>query len=306
MFKVFVSALVLAGVAADSCTSLSSISHSTTGCVAGEGTPDCAYIQSNQAAICSAILPSWEIVNAPACQLKGSAYGCVFIAGTYSTTDTFCCPLVPAGGGGGASASATVSTTVTVSGTMTVAATVTGTGSGSGSGSGSSTGTWSSSPSVTVSVSSSTYPTMTTSASATGSATAYPSYTSSYSAYPTLTSSTTVNESQPAKMSVELRALTRGERAGISVGVAAGVIFLLYCGAFLGSICRGRRPGDAVNERRPSAIAAVAERRPSAIAAVAERRASTVKRRDSKAALRHSCVPLLRLCKKEISSGMRG
>jgi len=61
------------------CVSLAGISHSTTGCPSGQGTPDCTYIQNNQAAICSAILPSWEIVNAPACQLKGSAYGCVFL-----------------------------------------------------------------------------------------------------------------------------------------------------------------------------------------------------------------------------------
>ena len=279
MFKGLVAALVVTSVAADSCTSLASISHSTTGCPAGEGTPDCTYIQNNDAAICAAILPSWEIVNAPACQLKGTAYGCVFIAGTYTTTDTFCCPLVPSGGGGGvapasASASGSASASPVASGSPT--------GSGSPSVTGSGSVTW------TPSASASTYPTRSMSpspsASASASPSGYPSYTSSYSANPTLTSTASINASKIPSITAE--GLSQGEKMGIGFGVGIGAFVLLGCGACLGFYCRRARPasntppvpvvllaerrGSAVAERRPS----TAERRSSAVAAVAERRSS--------------------------------
>lgn len=257
MFKVLVAALVAASVAADSCTSLASISHSTTGCPAGEGTPDCTYIQNNAAAICSAILPSWEIVNAPACQLKGTAYGCVFIAGTYTTTDTFCCPLVPSGGGGGvAPASASAS------------------GSASASASASASSSPSSSPSVTWMPSASTYPTSSSSpspsSSSSPSSSAYPSYTSSYSAYPTLTSTASVNASKISDGAAE--ALTQNEKLGIGFGVLGAALSFALCGACLLAAYRRRKASD---QKDPvlvlAALATQAERRPSA---VAERRSS--------------------------------
>ena len=184
--------LFVAMVAANGCTSFGGLSHGNSGCVAGEGTPDCTYIQTNAAAICSAILPSWEIVNGPVCNLRGTSYGCVYGSGTFNTQDTFCCVLT-----GGVVASATSSSSgspsATPSSTLSVLSSV------------SSSGSPSSSPSRTLSVSSS----------------------ASSSGYSSRTASATASAS--TALVVASNTLSPGAYVGIGVGSTLALVFLCVC-----------------------------------------------------------------------------
>ena len=84
---------------AQTCTSLSTlVAGSAGGAPAGLGTPACSYIQANAAAICSNnVGGAWSIINGPACNLRGSGYGCQF-SNTLDPTDaTFFCQLASVG-----------------------------------------------------------------------------------------------------------------------------------------------------------------------------------------------------------------
>ena len=110
MLGLFVLLGLLTSVTAEyGCSSFAQLSHTMNGCPANEGNPDCSFIQANAQQFCSTVATSWEIINGPACNLRGASYGCIFASGLYSTTDQFCCPLIITGGTSSPSASASPS-----------------------------------------------------------------------------------------------------------------------------------------------------------------------------------------------------
>jgi hypothetical protein len=245
----------LAVAAAQGCSSVSGISHTSAGCAAGEGNPDCAFIQANSAAICAAILPSWEIVNGPAgaCNLRGTSYGCIYAAGAFSTTDTFCCALGPPVSAASPSASASASASVTASGSPSVTA--------SGSPSVSTT------PSTSVSASATTSPSTSATVSPSPSATPKPSASSSYSAVATATAAPSTNTTIIIK-TIFVNSSDPVLSIGASVGIGiSGTIVTLFC-CLLGFY--RKRPFDKELFMiqipiEPKIVQEVASRRPSMI-----------------------------------------
>ena len=241
----------LAVAAANSCTSLAGLSHGMNACVSGEGTPDCTYIQTNANAICSSLLPSWEIVNGPTCSLRGASYGCAFDGtGTFNTQDIFCCVLTGA---------AAPSDTTSASATATASASATATASASAT----ATATATASPSVTVSSS----PSVTVSASASASASASTSSSSSYtpfvsvtamvtssatsstspSAFPSYTATSTSTPSPSVTPAAPTALLSAGAYAGIGVGSASAFFLLCACAGYL---CYVRRTTPSPERRK--------------------------------------------------------
>ena len=239
----------LAVAAANSCTSLAGLSHGMNACVSGEGTPDCTYIQTNANAICSSLLPSWEIVNGPTCSLRGASYGCAFDGtGTFNTQDIFCCVLT-----GAAAPSDTTSASASATATASPSATV----------SSSPSATVSSSPSATVSSS----PSVTVSASASASASASTSSSSSYtpfvsvtamvtssatsstspSAFPSYTATSTSTPSPSVTPAAPTALLSAGAYAGIGVGSASAFFLLCACAGYL---CYVRRTTPSPERRK--------------------------------------------------------
>ena len=95
------------------CSSFAQLTHTSSGCPANQGNPDCSFIQANAAQFCSTTATSWEIINGPNCNLRGASYGCIYAAGLYSTTDQFCCPLIVTGGAPAPTVTATASSSTT-------------------------------------------------------------------------------------------------------------------------------------------------------------------------------------------------
>ena len=226
------------------CSSVASMTHTMTGCPANEGFPDCAYIQANSAAICSTLLTSWEIVNGQTCNLRGASYGCIYATGQYSTTDEFCCPLVPMGGASSPLPTATPSFTGSSSSSASTSASASASSSATGSASATSSAT--SSATVTLSASVSISPSTTTSVTVTPSTTSTPSHINT-----TIITLTQI---------VETELFSKGIMAAIGIASIFGIGTLMgFCYFCLFCILR-RRPMNNQRftiERLPSILAAI-------------------------------------------------
>ena len=229
----------LATVAANGCTSLASLSHGTTACISGEGTPDCTYIQANANTICSSLLPSWEIVNGPACNLRGQSYGCTYSSGTFNTQDTFCCVLT---GGVVPSSSSSYTTAATFSPSSSASYTTAATFSPSSSVSVSST----SSPSVSVSSTSS--PSASTSYMIVMSVSAMPSW-----------SATTTTATSNATAIIIANSTTLPVGSYIGIGIGSSVALLLCVCVFY--VCYTRRTASTPERRKSVSIEIVKQAR---------------------------------------------
>jgi hypothetical protein len=258
--------LFVATVAANGCTSFGGLSHGNSGCVAGEGTPDCAYIQTNAAAICSAILPSWEIVNGPTCNLRGTSYGCVYGSGTFNTQDTFCCVL--SGGVVVPAASATSSSSSSPSATLSVLPSV----SSSGSPSSSPSRTLSVSPSASSSGSPSSSSSRTLSVSPSASSSGYSSRTASLTA-----SSTASSTTSSTALVVASNTLSPGAYIGIGVGSTLGLLLFCVC---IG-LCYFRRASASPERRKSVNAEVIAAARRASVTEKKERRPSQLVLRSS-------------------------
>lgn len=250
------------------CSSFAQLTHTSSGCPANQGNPDCSFIQANAAQFCSTTATSWEIINGPNCNLRGASYGCIYAAGLYSTTDQFCCPLIVTGGAPAISASASASASASV--TSTADATVTVSASPSASPSASVTVTADATVSPTASALSS--PSALTTATATSTPTLV-----------LLTNYTNITNVTATSKTVD-KSLTEGDKIGMGIGIGLSIIIFIGC-CYFGCIIN-RRPKKSKEieniERRPSQI----ERRPSQRSlrdtSKLEIRAPTTPRADSK------------------------
>ena len=246
------------------CSSFAQLTHTSSGCPANQGNPDCSFIQANAAQFCSTTATSWEIINGPNCNLRGASYGCIYAAGLYSTTDQFCCPLIVTGGAPATSASASASVTSTADATVSVSASA------------------SASPSASVTVTADA--TVSPSASASASALSSPSAltTATATSTPTLvllTNYTNITNVTATSKTVD-KSLTEGDKIGMGIGIGLSIIIFIGC-CYFGCIItrRPKKSKETENiERRPSQI----ERRPSRSASKLEIRAPTTPRADSK------------------------
>ena len=202
------------------CSSFAQLTHTASGCPANQGNPDCSFIQANAAQFCSTVATSWEIINGPACNLRGAGYGCIFASGLYSTTDQFCCPLIVTGAAASVSARPTntafVSKTTTSSGTPTYASTLIPTLSPSASPSASP----SSSASVTSSASSSNTVSMSSLATASASSLLVVPYNRTNTTNTTNTTTLSISSSSSSST------LSLGGQIGIGISVS---LILLCC-----------------------------------------------------------------------------
>ena len=266
MLGLFVLLGLLTSVRAEyGCSSFAQLTHTMSGCPANEGNPDCSFIQANAQQFCSTVATSWEIINGPACNLRGAAYGCIFASGLYSTTDQFCCPLIITGGTSSSSASATpsMSPNPTASSYASLSPSASPSSSPSASPSMSPASTSSSYASLTPSPSSSSSLTGTVSGTATSSATA--TSTGTFTAVPS-TNVTTIY--------ITTTTTTISPGVGAAIGLSAVFGFCI-----LGACCMGllrRRPSSEIQkqvsgvERRTSIV----ERRKSVVEDGKERRKS--------------------------------
>ena len=254
------------------CSSFAQLTHTSSGCPANQGNPDCSFIQANAAQFCSTTATSWEIINGPNCNLRGASYGCIYAAGLYSTTDQFCCPLIVTGGAPATSATASASASVTVTADATVST------SASASPSASVTG----SPDASISTTTSASPSASASALSSPSALTTATATST----PTLvllTNYTNITNVTATSKTVD-KSLTEGDKIGMGIGIGLSIIIFIGC-CYFGCIItrRPKKSKETENiERRPSQI----ERRPSQRSlrdtSKLEIRAPTTPRADSK------------------------
>ena len=210
------------------CSSFAQLTHTSSGCPANQGNPDCSFIQANAAQFCSTTATSWEIINGPNCNLRGASYGCIYAAGLYSTTDQFCCPLIVTGGApvltatatttGSASASASPSVTVTSSGSASASPSVSATSSGSAS----------TSVSATVSLSPSLSSNASLSSSQTGTATATGTGTATTLINTTTNTNTNTNMTNQTAISAD-KSLSENDKIGMGVGISLGIVMLIGC-----------------------------------------------------------------------------
>ncbi len=196
------------------CSSFAQLTHTSSGCPANQGNPDCSFIQANAAQFCSTTATSWEIINGPNCNLRGASYGCIYAAGLYSTTDQFCCPLIVTGGAPNVTATATV--TATVTGTASPSVTVTSSGSASASASASA------SPSVTAN------PSLSINASISSTQTGSVTPTVTVTVTPTTLINTTTNMTNQTAISAD-KSLSENEKIGMGVGISLGIVMLIGC-----------------------------------------------------------------------------
>ena len=262
MLGLFVLLGLLTSVRAEyGCSSFAQLTHTMSGCPANEGNPDCSFIQANAQQFCSTVATSWEIINGPACNLRGAAYGCIFASGLYSTTDQFCCPLIITGGTSSSSASATPS--------MSPNPTASSYASLSPSASPSSSP--SASPSMSPASTSSSYASLTPSPSSSSSLTG----TATSSATATSTGTfTAVPSTNVTTIYITTTTTTISPGVGAAIGLSAVFGFCI-----LGACCMGllrRRPSSEIQkqvsgvERRTSIV----ERRKSVVEDGKERRKS--------------------------------
>ena len=264
------------------CSSFAQLTHTSSGCPANQGNPDCSFIQANAAQFCSTTATSWEIINGPNCNLRGASYGCIYAAGLYSTTDQFCCPLIVTGGAPAtsatASASASVSASVSASASVTVTADATVSTSASASPSASVTG----SPDASISTTTSASPSA--SASALSSPSALTTATSTSTPTLVLLTNYTNTTNVTATSKTVDKGLTEEDKIGMGIGIGLSIIIFIGC-CYFGCIItrRPKKSKETENiERRPSQI----ERRPSQRSlrdtSKLEIRAPTTPRADSK------------------------
>ena len=270
-----------------SCSSVASMSHTMNGCPVNEGFPDCSYIQANTAAICSTLLTSWEIVNGQNCNLRGASYGCIYAAGQYSTTDQFCCPLVPSGG----AVSVTPSPSITPSPSETPTVSETPSPSETPSSSVTPTVSETPSPSVTPTVSETPSPSVTPTVSETPSSSVTPtvSVTPSSSMTPTVSetpsSSMTPSPSSTASyINTTIITVIKSETVflnGIAAAIGISSIFgfgtvMVFC--YFCAVCLLRRRPDTNIHKIPE--------KPIIVLTQTERRSSvSVERRKSQVQL---------------------
>ncbi len=200
------------------CSSFAQLTHTSSGCPANQGNPDCSFIQANAAQFCSTTATSWEIINGPNCNLRGASYGCIYAAGLYSTTDQFCCPLIVTGG------APNVTATATATGTVTPSVTVTSSGSASASPS----VTASPSLSLNASISSTQTGSVTVTVTPTGSVT--PTQTGSVTPTATTLINTTTNTNMTNQTAISAdKSLSENEKIGMGVGISLGIVMLIGC-----------------------------------------------------------------------------
>ena len=254
------------------CSSFAQLTHTSSGCPANQGNPDCSFIQANAAQFCSTTATSWEIINGPNCNLRGASYGCIYAAGLYSTTDQFCCPLIVTGGAPATSASASASVTSTADATVTVSASASASASASPSASASVTVTADATVSPSASASALSSPSALTTATATSTPTLV-----------ILTNYTNTTNVTATSKTVD-KSLTEGDKIGMGIGIGLSIIIFIGC-CYFGCIItrRPKKSKETENiERRPSQI----ERRPSQRSlrdtSKLEIRAPTTPRADSK------------------------
>ena len=254
------------------CSSFAQLTHTSSGCPANQGNPDCSFIQANAAQFCSTVATSWEIINGPNCNLRGASYGCIYAAGLYSTTDQFCCPLIVTGGAPATSASASASVTSTADATVTVSASASASASASPSASASVTVTADATVSPSASASALSSPSALTTATATSTPTLV-----------LLTNYTNITNVTATSKTVD-KSLTEGDKIGMGIGIGLSIIIFIGC-CYFGCIItrRPKKSKETENiERRPSQI----ERRPSQRSlrdtSKLEIRAPTTPRADSK------------------------
>ena len=280
--------LLAAATAEYGCSSFSQLTHTSSGCPANQGNPDCSFIQANAAQFCSTTATSWEIINGPNCNLRGASYGCIYATGLYSTTDQFCCPLIVTGGAPAtsatASASASASASVSASASASASASVTVTADATVSTSASASASVTGSPDASISTTTSASPSASASASALSSPSALTTATSTST--PTLvlltnyTNTTNVTTNVTATSKTVDRNLTEGDKIGMGIGISIAIIIFIGCCYFGCIITRRPKKSEEIFklERRPSQ----AERRPSRSASKLEIRAPTTPRAESK------------------------
>ena len=274
--------LLAAATAEYGCSSFSQLTHTSSGCPANQGNPDCSFIQANAAQFCSTTATSWEIINGPNCNLRGASYGCIYAAGLYSTTDQFCCPLIVTGGAPAtsatASASASASASVSASASASASASVTVTADATVSTSASASASVTGSPDASIST--------TTSASASALSSPSALTTATSTSTPTLvlltnyTNTTNVTTNVTATSKTVDKGLTEEDKIGMGIGISIAIIIFIGCCYFGCIITRRPKKSEEIFklERRPSQ----AERRPSRSASKLEIRAPTTPRAESK------------------------
>ena len=204
------------------CSSFAQLTHTSSGCPANQGNPDCSFIQANAAQFCSTTATSWEIINGPNCNLRGASYGCIYAAGLYSTTDQFCCPLIVTGGAPNVTATATVTGTGTATGTASPSVTVTSSGSASASASPSVTAN--PSLSLNASISSTQNGSVTPTVTPTATVTVTPTATTLINT----TTNTTTNMTNQTAISAD-KSLSENDKIGMGVGISLGIVMLIGC-----------------------------------------------------------------------------
>ena len=232
------------------CSSFAQLTHTSSGCPANQGNPDCSFIQANAAQFCSTTATSWEIINGPNCNLRGASYGCIYAAGLYSTTDQFCCPLIVTGGAPVLTATAT--TTGSASASASPSVTVTSSGSASASPSVSATSSGSASPSVSATVSLS--PSLSSNASLSSSQTGTATQTGLATATTLINTTTTTNINMTNQTAISAdKSLSENDKIGIGVGIGLNIVMLIGCYYFF-CIFRFRSKETENIERLPSQI----------------------------------------------------
>ena len=72
------------------------LSYSESGvCAAGQGTPDCSYIQNHVWSICDIMLNGNEVVRSDMCSVTGAGGGCSISYPAQDVQSVFCCVLAP-------------------------------------------------------------------------------------------------------------------------------------------------------------------------------------------------------------------
>ena len=280
--------LLTSATAEYGCSDFTQLTHTMNGCPANQGNPDCSFIQANAQHFCSTVATSWEIINGPACNLRGAGYGCIFASGLYSTTDQFCCPLIITGGTPSPSASSSPSSVASSSQSANPSLTPSAYASLTPSAYASLT------PSA--STSSSANPSFTPSASPSASQSARPSFSVTPSSYPSLSPKPTLSATAtatatstgtftaiPSTNVTTIYITTTSSTISSGVGAAIGLSAVFgFC--ILGACCAGllrRRPAPEIQrqvtivERRASVVEGK-ERRKSTTEDGKERRKSTL------------------------------
>ena len=269
--------LLTSATAEYGCSDFTQLTHTMNGCPANQGNPDCSFIQANAQHFCSTVATSWEIINGPACNLRGASYGCIFASGLYSTTDQFCCPLIITGGTPSPSASSSPSTYASLTPSVNPSLLSSASASPSTSSSADSSFTPSASPSASqsarpsFSVTPSSYPSLSPRPTLSATATATATGTGTFTAIPS-TNVTTIY------ITTTSSTISSGVGAAIGLSVIFGFCVL---GACCAGLLRRRSPAPEIRrqvtivERRASVVEGK-ERRKSTTEDGKERRKSTL------------------------------